>query len=365
MTEQQRVDMLEAQLEEKERALQEALARNDALRQQDAENAEIIGDLISRMVHDMNNLNTKIRSSSTTISHALGDVRQTLSTIMFDLEPIQQQAFLELLERACQQKCQATERLSLRQERQLRRVLCQELEAHQLAETDDMADVLVDMGIHDDVLPFLPILQDGRCEALLQAAYGLVSLHDVVQWNLNPVFGRIAHITHALRHMIVALLENQVQKTRIQQGVEQVLALFQDVLECRRIEVHRHFSEIPSIYCYAGLEIVWANLIENAIEAIDEKGTLDITISRHEDQVLVQIRDSGSGIPDGLRDSLFERDVTIKPSGSEVHGAGLYIARKIVLKHHGRITFESRPGETSAYVWLPVHLAKTALIAHG
>lgn len=357
MTDEQRIHMLEAQLSEKEQALQDALAQIETLRRQDAENAEIIGDLISRMVHDMNNLNTKIRSSSTTITHVLSDVRQILSTLVLHLAPDQQHAFLDLTERACQQKSQATERLSLREERRLRRTLREELEHYQLQDVDDMADVLVDMGIYAEVQPFLPLLKDERQEDLLQAAYGLASLHDVVRWSLKPAFGRIVQITHALQHMIVALLENRLQETRLLQGIEQVLALFSDMLEQRRIKVVKHYDDIPAICCYAGLEIVWANLVENALEAIDEDGTLDIYVIRQESHIIIRITDSGKGIPENLCNTLFEREITTKPSGSEVHGAGLYIARKIVLKHHGRIEFESQPGRTSFSVYLPFQTA--------
>ncbi len=353
MTDQQRIATLEAQLAEKEQALQTAFIEIQTLRQKDTENAEIIGDFIARMVHDMNNLNTKIRSSSSTITHALGDVRGVLSTIALHLAPEQQQAFLDLTERACQQKSQTTERLSLREERRLRRALHAELEAHHLVDVDDMADVLVDMGIYADVQPFLSLLKDERQEELLQAVYGLASFHDVVQWNLNPAFDRIAHITHTLRYMIVALLENQLREVRIVPGIEHVLVLFGDLLERRRIDVVTHYDDIPGMYCYGGLEIVWAGLIENAIEAIGEDGTLEIHVIRQESSVLARITDSGDGIPDAIRETLFERDVTTKPNGSDVHGAGLYIVRKIVHKHQGRIEFETQPGRTSFSVRLP------------
>jgi signal transduction histidine kinase len=178
-----------------------------------------------------------------------------------------------------------------------------------------------------------------------------------VQWSLQPAFGRIVQITHALQHIIVALLENRLQETRLLQGIEQVLALFGDMLEQRQISVVKHYDDIPAISCYAGLEIVWGNLIENALEAIDENGTLDIHVIRQESHILVRITDSGKGVPEDLRTTLFERDVTTKPSGSDVHGAGLYIVRKIVLKHHGRIEFESQPGQTSFSVWLPLQHA--------
>jgi signal transduction histidine kinase len=353
MTDEHDIARLKAELAEQQQALRQARAELDALRQQDAENADIIGDVIARMVHDLNNLNTKIRSSSSAILHALSDVRGVLGTVMLDLAPEQQQAFLALLERTCQQKAQAAERLSLREERRLRRSLYEELETWRVRNVDEVADLLVDMGIYADIHAFVPILRAEGQETFIQAVYGLASLHDVVRWNLNPTFGRIMHITHALRHLIVALLRNQARDDRIVPGIEQVLALFADQFEARQIAVSTQYDEIPPMRCYAGLEIVWANLVENAIEAIHADGTLDIQATRQPAGVEVRIIDSGCGIPESLQAVVFERNATTKPSGAEVHGAGLSMARTIVQKHQGRITFETRPGRTAFSVWLP------------
>ena len=68
--------------------------------------------------------------------------------------------------------------------------------------------------------------------------------------------------------------------------------------------------------------------------------------------ILVEIADSGCGIPPEITDRIFEPFFTTKPAG-EGSGMGLDICKKILDKHQGRIEFESQPGRTTFRVWLP------------
>ena len=78
----ERVNDLEAQLRAKDKQLQEALENLERIQKREAETREAIGDLIAGIVHGINNLNTRIRSSSTTLSHAFNDLQQHLPSIL-------------------------------------------------------------------------------------------------------------------------------------------------------------------------------------------------------------------------------------------------------------------------------------------
>jgi len=112
---------------------------------------------------------------------------------------------------------------------------------------------------------------------------------------------------------------------------------------------------LPTVPVYAGeLNQVWTNLIDNAIAAMDGVGTLTVRTSRDKDCVLVEICDTGPGVPQEIRDRIFEPFFTTKPFG-EGTGLGLDISWRIVVnKHHGDIGVESRPGDTRFQVWLPL-----------
>jgi signal transduction histidine kinase len=111
---------------------------------------------------------------------------------------------------------------------------------------------------------------------------------------------------------------------------------------------------LPSIPAYAAeLNQVWTNLIDNAIAAMDGSGTLTVRTARDGDYLLVEIADTGSGVPEEIRSRIFEPFFTTKAFG-EGTGLGLDISWRIVVnKHHGDLKVESAPGDTRFQVRLP------------
>jgi signal transduction histidine kinase len=122
------------------------------------------------------------------------------------------------------------------------------------------------------------------------------------------------------------------------------------------VRVVKEFDRsLPPIPAYpAELNQVWTNLIDNALAAMGETGTLTLRTSLDGDQIVVEIGDSGHGIPPEIRPRIFEPFFTTKPIG-EGTGLGLDISYRIVVnKHHGDIRVESRPGDTRFRVHLPI-----------
>jgi signal transduction histidine kinase len=112
---------------------------------------------------------------------------------------------------------------------------------------------------------------------------------------------------------------------------------------------------LPSIPAYpAELNQVWTNLIDNAVSAMDGHGTLTVRTARDNDWVLVEIGDTGPGVPPEIKERIFEPFFTTKPVG-EGTGLGLDISWRIVVnRHHGDLRVESEPGNTRFQVRLPV-----------
>ena len=101
------------------------------------------------------------------------------------------------------------------------------------------------------------------------------------------------------------------------------------------------------------LNQIWTNLIDNAIDAVAESGRVIVSASRYLNFVVVRVEDNGRGIPDDIRDRIFDPFVTSKPVGQGT-GLGLDIARQLIRRNNGDIEVESRPGRTEFRVTLPI-----------
>ena len=112
---------------------------------------------------------------------------------------------------------------------------------------------------------------------------------------------------------------------------------------------------LPPIPAYpAELNQVWTNIIDNAIDAMGGEGTLTVRTARVDDRVLVEIGDTGPGIPPDIRRRIFEPFFTTKGVGKGT-GLGLDVSyRVIVSRHHGDVQVESEPGDTRFRVFLPL-----------
>jgi signal transduction histidine kinase len=117
---------------------------------------------------------------------------------------------------------------------------------------------------------------------------------------------------------------------------------------------------LPQIPAYPSeLNQVWTNLIENALQAMDGSGTLTIRTAREDGSALVEIGDTGPGVPADIQKRIFEPFFTTKPVGQGT-GLGLDISWRIVVnKHHGDLRVESEPRDTRFQVRLPLTPGET------
>jgi signal transduction histidine kinase len=120
------------------------------------------------------------------------------------------------------------------------------------------------------------------------------------------------------------------------------------------VRVERAYQPVPLLVNTMGNELnqVWTNIIENAIEAMRGEGELRLQTFREDGYVVVEVGDSGRGIPPEIQSQIFDPFFTTKDIG-EGTGLGLNTAQTIVRKHGGSIQVNSRPGDTRFQVWLP------------
>ncbi|MGI4865069.1 MAG: sensor histidine kinase [Janthinobacterium lividum] len=146
------------------------------------------------------------------------------------------------------------------------------------------------------------------------------------------------------------------EKLDITTGLDSTLNIFAHALRTKNVRLTRDYAPgLPAIMGQAGsLNQVWTNLIDNALDALPEKGgALTVRVTKQNDFLCVSIQDNGSGITPEVLAHMFEPFYTTKPPG-EGSGQGLDIARRIVQEHGGRLEATSEPGSTVFSAWLPV-----------
>ncbi len=136
-------------------------------------------------------------------------------------------------------------------------------------------------------------------------------------------------------------------------GLEATLSLMKN--EFQEIEIVKEYDKLPLVYCQPGqMNQVFMNIILNAVQALDGKGTIRITTSGEKNQVVVRIADNGPGIDPGDLAKIFDPFFTTKPVGTGT-GLGLSISYGIVESHGGKLQVESELGRGTAFIiTLPV-----------
>ncbi|RMG07942.1 MAG: sensor histidine kinase, partial [Cyanobacteria bacterium J055] len=212
---------------------------------------------------------------------------------------------------------------------------------------------LVELGVCEDIEPFLPLLRDPEGHEILETAYQLTSIIKSTQ-TISTATDRAAKIVFALKSYSRQTPSGQKVETNVIESLETVLTIYHNQLK-QGVEVIKNYPEtLPNIWGYPDeLNQVWTNLIHNAIQAMDNKGTLTIDITQSKNDICVSITDSGAGIPLEVQSKIFQPLFTTKPPG-EGSGLGLDIVRKIIEKHQGKIDFDSVPGKTTFTVSLPL-----------
>lgn len=153
-----------------------------------------------------------------------------------------------------------------------------------------------------------------------------------------------------------------IKEVNIHEGIESTLNILYNKYK-HRINVHKNYGELPKLSCYAGqLNQVFMNILDNAGQAISEKGDIYIKTRFENDNIVIIFEDNGSGIDQEIMSRIFDPFFTTKPVGGGT-GLGLSISYKIIKTHNGTISVESTKGKGTIFtIKIPLYWYKKSQI---
>ncbi|MBL4637571.1 MAG: GAF domain-containing protein, partial [Kofleriaceae bacterium] len=316
-----------------------------------------LGQLVAGVAHEINSPSAAIRGTADTLADTIKrlTLRQTrLQTIVGDAA---RAAEIVTLYESVAPGLAEKRRVPPAQIRRQARLLKEELKAAGVpADTavpvaKRLAELDVDSELLDDLLPYLRVpLEEGRFVIEYLSDYVHVhrstrTIQDAIR-RIQRIVGSLKSYSHLDQNAARALSD-------VHEGIENTLVILEYQFS-RGISVHRNYAALPAVPVFVDeLNQVWTNLIHNAVQALGEKGEIEIETLVINDGIAVRIIDNGPGISDEIMKRIFDPFFTTKASG-EGTGLGLGIVQQIVEKHQGKVRCTSGEGRTCFEVWLPV-----------
>ena len=321
--------------------------------ERDREKLLALGQLAAGLAHELNNPAAAALRTAATLRDYERQRQAAFAEIAADGAPASRLAALGALGAEATEAVADEEALDPLARSDREQELAGALERRGVADAFDIAATLSDAGLGDEWVDRVAAgVGDGDLAAGLRFVGACAGTRTLLR-ELEEATGRIAALVDAVRSYSY-LDQAPRQAVDVQAGLESTLSLLGHKLREKHIEIVRDLDpDLPAIEA-AGSELnqVWTNLIDNAVNAMDDGGRLTLRTRRQGDRVCVEIGDDGPGIPPEQRARVFDAFFTTKPVGQGT-GLGLDIAQRIVVRHHGELRLESQPGDTRFRVLLP------------
>ncbi len=313
-----------------------------------------LGSLASGLMHELNNPAAATVRATAALRERVAGMRQKLGMLADGrIQAEQLRALTQVVEPILERAAKAPE-LSPMQASDREDELDDWLDERGITSGWDLAPIFVTGGID---VTCLADVADRIAPELLELSLRWIGYSletEQLMSDIEDAGNRIASLVTAAKQYS-HLDRASHQWIDVHEGLKSTLVMLTHKLH--GIEVVKEFDRsLPQIPAHpAELNQVWTNLIDNAAQAMNGEGTLTVRTARDGDRVLVEIADTGPGIPPELRQRVFEPFFTTKPVG-EGTGLGLDISYRIVVNGHGGdISVRSQPGNTRFQVRLPLN----------
>jgi len=313
-----------------------------------------LGSLSAGLTHELNNPAAAAVRATSSLRDRVAGMRRKLAVIAGGAwERSQLETLIQLQDRAVEHVAKVPD-LSPLEASDLEDELTDWFDEHGLGDGYEMSSTFVQAGLD---VAWLDKIAEHVDDGMLEGAVRWLSYTLETELLMNEIEDSTTRIS-----ALIGAAKQYSQLDRAPYRVLDVHELLDSTLLMLGgkigdgVEVVKNYDRsLPEVPVYgAEMNQVWTNLFDNALQAMGGRGTLTIRTRRRDDDIEVEIGDTGPGIPPEVQSRIFEPFFTTKPFG-EGTGLGLDISWRIVVdKHHGDLTVRSMPGDTRFRVRLPL-----------
>jgi signal transduction histidine kinase len=315
-----------------------------------------LGTMAAGLMHELNNPGTAARRAASQLRQNLErmhELSMRLSRTQLNIE--QKECLFELQGHAMQ--AEKPIRMNSLEQSDAEEELATWMEESHIENAWKLAPTLVSVGIS------APDLECARsefqsdlfsdCLSWLEALVSSMQLVGMIEESI----GRVTELVHAVKSYAYEG-KGSKQSINVNDSIHATLVILGHKMREKEIVVERSFDNaLPLLQTeVAGLNQIWTNILDNAIDALSQHGKIQIKTWTEErfgsPYILISIADDGAGIPVDIQPHIFDLFYTTKEVGVGT-GLGLGIVNKIVDQYGGTIRFSSQPGQTEFVVSLP------------
>ncbi len=314
-----------------------------------------LGSLSAGLTHELNNPAAAAVRATSALRERVAKMRHKLRVISAGRYPREALAnLIDIQERTAERVAKAPS-LSPLEASDREDALTDWLDDHDITESWQIAPTFVQAGLDIEWLDQVAAAVDAE---ILPSAIGWLNYTvetELLMTEIEDSTTRVSNLVGAAKQYS-QLDRAPYQVVDVHELLDSTLLMLAGKFGDRIKVVKEYDRTLPKIPAYpAELNQVWTNLIDNAVSAMessDGTGTLTVRTALERDQLMVEFRDTGPGVPQEIRGRIFDPFFTTKPVG-EGTGLGLDISWRIVVnKHHGTLQVESVPGDTRFQVLL-------------
>jgi signal transduction histidine kinase len=317
-----------------------------------------LGKLSAGLAHELNNPVAAMERSAALLESRLREVEQATLALGASNLTSDQLTAMDEIRTACLGPC-TMRVLSPIQQAEREEALADWLDDHGIDTA--IAAPLADTAVTTEALDRMAAVVTGATlDAVLRWQAAVRSAREITT-EIQEAAKRVSGIVTAIKgftHMDQAVVAEPVD---LQSSLGNTVAVLRSKARTKSVSVEIRLEPgLPPVRGFAGeLNQIWANLLDNALDAAPESGQVEVITACERDRVLVSIVDNGPGIPQDVTKRIFEPFFTTKPVGKGT-GLGLDIVRRLAMHNEAEIEVRSVPGRTEFRVSLPAAEAQPA-----